>query len=60
MKPRLTLKNLSLTYLLQCLLPAVGLITERALELLGNRATGEVSMGSLHVPFAHLLFQMLL
>ena len=47
-------------YLFQCLFPAVGLVTERTLELFSRSSTGGVATGSLDVPLAHLLLEMLL
>ena len=47
-------------YLLQSLFPAVGLITEGALELLGHSSVGWVAARPLDVPLAHLLFEVLL
>ena len=47
-------------HLFQSLLPAVGLITEGALELLGHGAAAQVAGAPLDVPLAHLLLQVLL
>ena len=47
-------------YLLQSLFPAVGLITEGALELLGHSSVGWVAARPLDVPLAHLLLEVLL
>ena len=47
-------------HLFQSLLPAVGLITEGALELLGHGAAAQVAGAALDVPLAHLLLQVLL
>ena len=48
------------SYLFQSLFPAVGLITEGALELLGHGPVGRAAAGPLDVPLAHLLLEMLL
>ena len=47
-------------YLFQSLFPTVGLVTERTLELFSRSSTHIVAAGSLDVPLAHLLLQMLL
>ena len=48
------------SHLLQCLFPAVRLVTERTLELLGHSAVVEVPVAPLDVPLAHLLLEVLL
>ena len=47
-------------YLFQSLLPAVRVLTEGALKLLGNISGHRGSASPVHIPLTHLLFQVLL
>ena len=49
-----------MSHLLQCLFPAVRLVTERTLELLGHSSVIDIPVAPLDVPLAHLLLEVLL